>query len=176
RGNDDAPARLGALTRQADRVATFGRRSAAVVHRDVDAAMVDAPVLRAGDGVRAVGGGDAAAGNAEPLTDAADARVGGRAPVLIVARRKLGPARVSGTSRPGAGAVLGRVADASGGTAGDGRGLELVARAVRVRAVAALRHVADTGQRATDRRELHVGRACRRRPGALLGGVAHAGR
>src|SRR5205823_6157104 len=104
------------------------------------------------------------------------------APLLHVARTggqaaDAGSLRVGRARRPGAGAELGRVTGAGRRTAGGGRGLEAVRRAVIVRPVAALLHVARARCRAADvGRLLRVGGTGGIRPGAPLGRVARAGR
>src|SRR5439155_1054756 len=72
-------------------------------------------------------------------------------------------------------AALGEVACPGGGTA-DGAGRhERVGRTVVARPVAALRHVADVGRGAADRRPLRIGGARRARPVTALLEVAGAG-
>src|SRR5206468_12902618 len=84
------------------------------------------------------------------------------APLLQVARTggqaaDAGSLRVGRARRPGAGAELGRVTGAGRRTAGGGRGLEAVRRAVVVRPVAPLLHVARARRRTADARRLLCG-------------------
>src|SRR5438094_172015 len=145
--------------------------------------IVGAAGTRAGAGLRRVtDAGRRATLDARGLEAVDRARiVRAVAPLLHVARTggqaaDAGSLRVGRARRPGAGAELGRVTGAGRRTAGGGRGLEAVRRAVIVRPVAALLHVARTRRRTADARLLLVGGARGTRAGAGLGRVARAGR
>src|SRR5439155_713880 len=84
-------------------------------------------------------------------------------------RRALGVGRTGGTPPV---AALGHVADAGGGAALEGRGLEGVGRAVVAHPVAALGHVARTRRRAALGRALCIGRTGGAEPVADLRQVA----